>query len=368
MNNFYRLIDANINRAAEGIRTAEDIARFILDDYAAASELKQLRHRLRKSVSHIEEFLLSSRDADNDPGRSDRYIDNSKDGDFLKTFTKNISRAEEAVRSAEEALRATGEKTAALALQEIRYILYSIEKSILPANKKQRLVSYFLDNIYGLTASKYSRGRDNISVVTSLLKGGARIIQYREKLHTRRTMSEEAKKIRKLTREYGALFIVNDYIDLALMAEADGIHLGQDDWPITEARKIVGENMIIGVSTHSPKQAEQALEDGADYLGIGPVFSTNTKENVCDAVGTEYVKYAAENVRVPWVAIGGIKEHNMDKVCNNGASCIAMVTELTLADDIEKKTKSVVSRLKELRKKSPAPLYQREKTVLTVQR
>ncbi|MEM5947716.1 thiamine phosphate synthase [Spirochaetia bacterium 38H-sp] len=357
MNNFYRIIDANINRASEGIRCAEDIARFVAEDKGLASELKMLRHKLRKSVAVIEPFLLSHRDSLHDISRKTKHVKRAEKESYAQSFIKNISRAEEAVRSAEEALRNLGKEEIALVMQEIRYSLYDVSKKGLTTTRKEKVLSYFTNNIYGLTASKYSRGRDNITVVKAMLKAGVKIIQYREKKYTRKIMLKEAREIRKLTREYNALFIVNDYIDLAIMSEADGIHLGQDDWPVQDTRSIVGENMIIGVSTHAPAQAEEAIRNGADYLGIGPVFSTNTKEDVCDAVGTEYVKYAAENAEIPWVAIGGIKEHNMYHVCKNGARCIAMVTELTMADDIEKKAQSVLRTLEELAKNSPEPLY-----------
>jgi len=192
--------------------------------------------------------------------------------------------------------------------------------------------------IYGITAEEYSLGRSNIEVVKAMIKGGIKIIQYREKDNkTLREKFKECRKIRELTRKNNVLFIVNDHIDIARLAGADGIHLGQDDIPIKEARKIF--NGIIGLSTHSAEQARKAVKDGADYIGAGPIYHTKTKKNVCAAVGLEYIKYLAGNIRIPFVAIGGIKEHNIREVIALGAKTIAVVTEITGSRDIPGKIK-----------------------------
>jgi thiamine-phosphate pyrophosphorylase len=190
------------------------------------------------------------------------------------------------------------------------------------------------EGLYGITAEKFSRGRSNKECVRAMLDGGIKIIQYREKYKPIREKITEAAELRKLCMEYEALFIVNDDIDLALLVKADGIHLGQDDFPIKDARKIIGNNMILGCSTHSPEQAKQAEIDGADYIGVGPIFKTETKENVCDPVGLEYLNYAVKNSAIPFVAIGGIKYSNIDQVISQGAKTICLVSEIVGAEDI----------------------------------
>ena len=188
--------------------------------------------------------------------------------------------------------------------------------------------------IYGITAEEYSLGRSNFEVVKAMIEGGIKIIQYREKENkTLRKQFEECLKIRELTRKNNVLFIVNDHIDIAQMVGADGIHLGQDDISIKEARKIF--KGIIGLSTHSTEQARKAVEDGSDYIGVGPIYHTKTKKNVCPAVGLEYLKYVAGNIKIPFVAIGGIKEHNIKEVISLGAKTIAVVTEITGSKDIQ---------------------------------
>jgi thiamine-phosphate pyrophosphorylase len=189
--------------------------------------------------------------------------------------------------------------------------------------------------IYGITAEKFSRGRDNPTVVREMITGGAAVIQYREKHGAKsfRQMYDECAAIRRITRDSGVPFIVNDYVELAMMVDADGVHLGQDDLPVAEVRQRVGSK-IIGLSTHSPAQARDALAAGVDYIGAGPLFATRTKDDVCDPVGLDYLDYVLHNIPLPAVAIGGIKRHNIDRVIARGARTVCLVTEIVGADDI----------------------------------
>ncbi|NOX16075.1 MAG: thiamine phosphate synthase, partial [Epsilonproteobacteria bacterium] len=148
-------------------------------------------------------------------------------------------------------------------------------------------------------------------------------------------MYEEAIILRKITKEFGVIFIINDHIELAMMVEADGVHIGQDDWPFLEVRKLIGNDKIIGISTHSKAQAIEAVKLGADYIGVGPIFDTNTKDYA--TVGIEYLEFVAKNISIPFVAIGGIKEHNLKQIINAGAKSVALVTEITKAKNITEK-------------------------------
>ena len=177
--------------------------------------------------------------------------------------------------------------------------------------------------IYGITAEKYSRGRDNVAVVKEMINGGVAIVQYREKHDHKsfRTMYEECLAIRRLTRERGIPFIVNDYVELAVLVEVDAV------------RRRVGDK-IIGLSTHGPDQAQAAVKAGVDYIGAGPIFATRTKDDVCDPVGLSYLEHVIDHIPLSAVAIGGIKRHNIDQVLNRGARCVCLVTEIVGADDI----------------------------------
>ncbi|BCS87661.1 thiamine phosphate synthase [Pseudodesulfovibrio sediminis] len=192
-------------------------------------------------------------------------------------------------------------------------------------------------DIYCLTGEKFSLDRPNIAVVRDMLEAGVKIVQYREKEKKMGMKYEECLKIREMTREAGAAFIVNDDIDLAMIVEADGVHVGQKDIPIEAVRRLVGDKMAIGLSTHSPVEAHDAVKRGADYIGVGPIFATQTKDDVCDPVGFEYLEYVVKYIDIPFVAIGGIKEHNIGEVIKRGASCVALVTEIVGQKNIKKK-------------------------------
>lgn len=197
--------------------------------------------------------------------------------------------------------------------------------------------------LYGITAEKFSGGRSNIQVVEKMIEGGIKIIQYREKRPAKsyRTILEECRQIRALTRAAGVIFIVNDYVDIALLVDADGVHVGQDDLPVSEVKRLLGPEKIVGLSTHSPSQAQDAARAGADYIGVGPVFATQTKDDVCDPVGCSYLEWVAENISLPFVAIGGIKLHNIDQIVRRGARSICLVTEIVGAPDIVARIRQV---------------------------
>lgn len=202
--------------------------------------------------------------------------------------------------------------------------------------------------LYGITAEKFSQGRSNRDVVAAMIEAGISIIQYREKRHEKsyRTILEECRVLRDMTRRAGVSFIVNDYLDIAQLVDADGVHVGQDDLPVAEARKLLGPDKIIGLSTHSPEQARDAVEQGADYIGVGPIFATKTKDDVCAPVGFEYLDYVRENIDLPWVAIGGIKRSNIEQVVARGAECVCLVTEIVGAENIHQRIAELHSLMK----------------------
>ncbi len=190
-------------------------------------------------------------------------------------------------------------------------------------------------DLYAITDSRLSRGRSLTTVVQSLLAAGIRIIQYREKHMKMGAMLEECRILRALTEEAGACFIVDDFVDIALLSKADGVHIGQEDLSVQDVRALAGSKLLIGVSTHAKEQAEKAVRDGADYIGVGPIFATKTKEDVVAPVGLSYLSWVKEHITIPFVAIGGIKAHNIGQVVAAGASCCALVSEFVGADDIE---------------------------------
>ena len=187
--------------------------------------------------------------------------------------------------------------------------------------------------IYGITGDNFSNGRSNYFCVEEMIKGGIKIVQYRAKTKDTREKVKEAREIRELCRKNGVIFIVNDNVDIALLVDADGGHIGQEDMHPDDVRKLIGDNKIIGLSTHSEKQGMEAYKNpNVDYIGVGPIFPTTTKDTT--PVGLGYLEYAVKNLDLPFVAIGGIKAHNIDAIIAKGAQRVCLVSEIVGADSI----------------------------------
>jgi thiamine-phosphate pyrophosphorylase len=333
-----RVLDANINRSAEGLRVLEDIARFRFDSQKISADIRTLRHQVRDLFKGEEKTLLASRDAAGDVGVITSVSQTTdKRADLKDTALSNFKRVQEALRSIEEILKAKGDYTAGKKAESLRFYAYGLEPEFL------RLFGpRFPKGIYGILGEKFSQGLTNVQVARQMVDGGIDILQYREKVKDKslKQIHAECMEIRKITKDANVPFIINDFVDIALMVGADGIHQGQDDLPVSEVRKIA-PNMMIGCSTHSPAQAQQAIEDGADYIGVGPIFTTHTKEDVCDAVGFEYLEHVAKNHDIPFVAIGGIKRHNLREVVSRGAKTVCLVTEIINASNIKERIKEI---------------------------
>jgi len=340
MNNYiYRIIDANLNRSAEGLRVVEDAARFLFANKTVTENLRNIRHTIRKKFGDISDRLIFARAADLDIGKTisgETTLDHKTD--LKDLVVANFKRVEEGFRAIEENLKIVDEYKRSKEVETLRFEIYTIEKIFY-----QMMRRTLPQGLYGMTAEKYANGRSTVDVVKAMVAGGISVIQYREKHaeNSFRKMYAECMEIRKITSDNDVLFIVNDYIELAMLADADGVHVGLDDIPLKEVRKLVG-NKMVGCSTHSPAQAQAAIADGADYIGVGPLFKTSTKRDVCDPVGLEYLEYAVSHINIPFVAIGGIKEHNIHEVIKRGAKTICLVTDIVGADNIEKKVKSLI--------------------------
>jgi thiamine-phosphate pyrophosphorylase len=207
-------------------------------------------------------------------------------------------------------------------------------------------IPYLETDIYCLTDSRQCLGRPTLDVVRGMLQAGIRIIQYREKDKTAGAMLEECLAIREATRAAGCCFIVDDHVDIALLCEADGVHVGQGDLPLASVRRLLGKDRIIGVSTHRWPEAEAAIAGGADYIGVGPIFATATKTTT-PPVGFAYLEEAAARSPIPFVAIGGVNERTLPDVLRRGARCCAIVSAITLAEDIPGKIAGLRSIMRE---------------------
>jgi thiamine-phosphate pyrophosphorylase len=193
-------------------------------------------------------------------------------------------------------------------------------------------------DIYGVTAAAFSRSRSNRDVVTQMLAAGVKVIQYREKDFSMAQKYRECLALRELTARQEACFIVNDDVHLALAVGADGVHVGQEDLPAEKVREIIGHRMLLGLSIATPEQADRAERCGiVDYIGVGPVYATATKQDAGAPTGLELLDYVVKHCRMPFVAIGGIKQSNVAEVVRHGASCVCLLTEIVGAPDIGEK-------------------------------
>ncbi len=199
--------------------------------------------------------------------------------------------------------------------------------------------------LYVITGEEFHPHRPLVDVMREAMEGGADFIQLRDKKSTKKQILEKAKALRQLTKQYGVPFIVNDHVDIALAVDADGVHLGQDDLPLQEARKIVGDK-IIGISTHSIEQAYEAERGGADYIGVGPIFPTKTKEDVVEPVTLSYLREVVEKISIPFVPIGGIKLHNVDEVLDAGAKNVCVVSEVVGSSDVKGTCEAFIEKIK----------------------
>ena len=205
---------------------------------------------------------------------------------------------------------------------------------------RERIAIFQSSDLYPVVSSEFCNGRSVCEIVSAIAAGGAKLIQLREKNLSDCAMFELVKKCKEITDRYPMLLLVDDRLDIAMAAGADGVHLGQDDFPLTEARKLAPE-MFFGVSTHNAEEIDKALADGCSYLNIGPMFPTRTKSVACGALGLETIEKLAKKVTCHFSVMGGIKEHHLELLTSKGFKHIAMVTEITQAADVEAKVKTL---------------------------
>lgn len=343
MINLKRIMDANLNRAAEALRILEEIVRFLLDDKDLSEKLKNMRHKINSVQEEDYGNYLQSRDTENDVGVNIKNSDERVDIESI--FKANIKRLQQALRTLAEYSVENKENT--VLFEKLRYESYTLEKIMWDKVKNRGKCKINDDmRLYLVTNSDNFNSEDDfLDAVASALKGGVDILQFREKNMSAKKMVELGRKIKQLCLQYDVTLIVNDRVDIAAILEADGVHLGQDDLDVKSAREIL-KDKIVGVSTHAPDQALKAVEDGADYIGVGPVFATPTKEGRIP-VGLDYVKWASKNIDIPAFAIGGINEDNISKVIKAGAKRVAVVRAIINADSPQKAAEKFLREIKE---------------------
>ena len=332
-----RLIDANANRAREALRVMEDYARFVLNSPELCGQLKSLRHDLSHALRSWAADAIIHRDTPGDVGTNIKTPAETTRKDTADVVTAAGKRLGEALRTIEEFLK-TASPADAATIEAIRYRFYELERKLaLSLRPDRRFAAVKLYVLVSESACKLPW----LDAAAAALDGGADCLQLREKALGDRELLARARQLVELCHRRGALCIINDRPDIAVLAGADGVHLGQDDLPAPLARRIVANRAIIGVSTHNLDQARAAILDGADYIGVGPIYKSPTKPR--DFVpGLEYAAAVAD-LPIPKVAIAGIGLENVDDVLATGIGAIAVTAAVLGCQDV----KGAARRLKE---------------------
>jgi thiamine-phosphate pyrophosphorylase len=324
-----RVVDANANRTREALRVLDDYCRFVLNDAIATEEIKSLRHRLAELLARIpSEVLSESRDTTADVGTAITTAGEMVRASPAEVAQVNFKRLQEALRSLEEYGKLLSADLAS-GLESIRYRAYTVEKAVsVGGNARVQLQGVRLYVL--LTGSTCAASLD--WTIREAADDGATMFQLREKSLSDRDLLERARNVRRWTRDAGCLFILNDRPDIARLCDADGVHLGQDDLSVAEARKILGPGPLIGVSTHTLDQVRRAVFDGASYIGVGPTFASSTKEFGALA-GLDFVREATSLTTLPMFVIGGVNVSNIGQAVAAGASRVAVSAAICRADD-----------------------------------
>ena len=338
-NKILRIIDANINRATEGLRVAEDIVRFVLDDDKLTSKLKNIRHELVKALrlGFDKLILAQGRDVKGDVGAGRSTKSEGRRKDILDVFWANIKRAQESIRVFEE-LSKLFDARLGPKFKKLRFELYDIEQKAALKLKKKIKLDF---NLYVITDPSF--GKSHLGIMKAAAKGGAKIFQLRDKVKGKREMVKTAAAMARYAKAHGLTFIVNDNIDIAKRSDADGVHVGQDIGKsgYQEIRELQKKGKIVGISASNLKEAVRAQCLGADYIGFGPIFDTPIKPGM-KPLGIKALKRVMKRVTIPIVAIGGINKANIGQIRAAGCDRIAVIRAVSGAKNIARATKEII--------------------------
>jgi thiamine-phosphate pyrophosphorylase len=336
-----RIIDANLNRIGEGLRFLEEVARLTLNDAALTQQLKNMRHEMVRCDRGLQTQLMQYRDAAGDIGVEMEVPGEEKGRDMPAAVVANARRVQEALRVMEEIARAPGLGLDTDKFKQARFALYTIEKTLLSRVLRQDKIKH-LSGLYVVIDTVALKGRSHIEVARQVIRGGTKVIQLRDKMLSKKEMLPIARELQDLCAEKGVLFIMNDYLDIALAVDADGLHVGQDDLPVKVARRLLPIDKILGCSASTVEEAVAAQSDSADYIAVGAIFSTPSKD-VIDVVGLKRIKQIKKVTSLPIVAIGGINEDNLREVLAAGADSVAVISAVLGADDVAGMSRRLVN-------------------------
>ncbi len=339
-----RIIDANLNRIGEGLRLLEDLARLLLNDATLTQQLKTMRHELVTSDWSFNQQLLQSRDSEGDVGINIEAPEQGKQRELPIMVVANARRVQEALRTLEELTKIpdTTSKLDSEKFKQARFSLYTIERTLLSKLLRKDKIRG-ISGLYLIIDTQALKGRSHIEVASQAICGGANTIQLRDKLQSKKELLPLAQKLRNLCTEHNVLFIMNDYLDLAIASDADGLHLGQNDLPIKVARKLLPMDKILGCSTITIDQAITAESEGADYIAAGSIYPTSSKETA-RVIGLERLRQIRQAISLPLVAIGGITKDNTAEVLAAGADSVAVISTILQAESPEEAARQIAAR------------------------
>lgn len=325
-----RILDANFNRAREGLRVLEEHARFALDDAGLTDSLKHLRHELTAAGARLlPADALSCRDTPGDVGTQITTDAEHQRADTTAVASAAVKRFGESLRCIEEYGKLV-DPSAAAAVEQMRYRLYSIEQEALLTSPRRRRLREA--RLHVLVTAELCKG-DWLATCEAAMAGGADVIQLREKSLNDRELLARAVRLRAMTEAAGALLFINDRADIARLCGADGVHVGQSDLSVADVRRIAGPTVLVGKSTHSAAEITAAIEERPDYIAVGPMFASATKPDV-QVAGARLLEKAAGLTDLPIVAIGGITAGNVSGLVCRSPFAVAVSHAVISASDV----------------------------------
>ena len=346
-NQSLRIIDANLNRIGESLRLLEDMARLLLNNAPLARQLKAMRHELEVGDLSFKKQLLQARNAEGDVGIDIEVPEQLKERDLPQAVIANTRRVQQSLRVIEEMAKIPGIKLEPDRFKKARFSLYTVERDLISRLLRRDKVER-ISGLYAILDTQFLQGLNHIDIATQLIEGGAKILQLRDKTTSKSELLPIALELKKLCGEHNIPFIMNDYLDIALAADADGLHIGQDDLPLPSARQLLPMDKIIGCSVTTLDQAVAAESGGADYIAVGAIYPTASRE-ATEVVGLERLRLIRNKVKLPLVAIGGITADNIAEVIGAGASSAAVISALLKAKSPQKAARQMVDILEKRR-------------------
>jgi len=338
--NAFRIIDANLNRIGEGLRLLEELARMILNDANLTQQLKTMRHQILETDQRFNQRLLQARDSEGDVGIN-LEAPPKKERELTSILVANSRRVQESLRTIEELAKIPQTGLDTEKFKKARFNLYTIERNLLSRLLRQDKIQR-LSGLYVIVDTQALLQRRHIDATRAAIAGGARAIQFRDKISTKKELLPVAEQLKELCAEHNVLFIINDHLDLLLAVDADGLHLGQDDLPIKTTRRLLPVDKILGISTRTVDGAVAAQAEGADYIAVGAMYPTPSKQ-AAQVVGVERLKQVRKTVTLPLVAIGGINKENAAAVMAAGADSIAVIRAVVQAEAPQKAAREIVN-------------------------